>query len=333
MPSFKLILLNCIFAPYRLVMYGENREIMTFEGDREGPLLIIIAAIHGNEKAGVRALELVSKMLEVEPITNPQFNFRGKLCGVIGNMTALKKEVRFVDQDLNRMWNKANVTQIINKDTSQRNVEESELVALLKYINQQIELFAPKELYILDLHTTSSGGGIFSIPNYDPESFEIAQNLHAPVILDMLSSLSGTTLHYFNRTNISYPKTTSVTFEAGQHDDYLSVNRCIAAIINFLKSIGCVSGDHVENIHDEILISYSTDLPKTSRLLYRHAIIKSDKFIMKPGYNNFDPVRKDEILGFDKTGEIKSPNDGLILMPLYQSQGNDGFYIILPEEY
>ncbi len=312
-------------------MEGLNRIIMQYEGAADGPLLIVIGALHGNEKAGIKALELVAEMLEVEPITNRDFSFKGRLVGIIGNIPATKKGVRFIDQDLNRMWNKTNVDHVLKKPFEDQSIEERELTCLLKFIASQINDYQPEELYILDLHTTSSGGGIFSIPNYDQQSLEIAIKLHAPVVLDMLQAISGTTLHYFNNKNINLPKTTSVTFEAGQHDDYISVNRCIAAIINCMKSVGCVDKEDVENIHDEILQSYSAKLPKLSRLLYMHEISPADKFIMKPGYNNFDSVRKGEILAYDRRGEIKAPEEGLILMPLYQQQGSEGFFIIRPE--
>jgi succinylglutamate desuccinylase len=48
---------------------------------------------------------------------------------------------------------------------------------------------------------------------------------------------------------------------------------------------------------------------------------------MHAGYKNFDPVRRSEILADDVTGEVRSPEAGLILMPLYQKLGEDGFFI------
>ncbi|HEX6279927.1 MAG TPA: hypothetical protein VFZ49_07910, partial [Pyrinomonadaceae bacterium] len=46
-----------------------------------------------------------------------------------------------------------------------------------------------------------------------------------------------------------------------------------------------------------------------------------------PGYENFDPVARDQVLACDRNGIIRSPRKGLILMPLYQSKGEDGFFI------
>ena len=158
----------------------------------------------------------------------------------------------------------------------------------------------------------------------------IAKNLHAPVILDMLQGIEGSTMHYFDNENFPDLPTTCVAFEAGQHDDHKSVNRCIAAIVNCLRSIGSVRQDDVENIHDEVLKIYAAQLPKTSRLLYRHPISDGDGFKMKDGFKNFDTIIQGEILAQDRTGLIKAKRDGRILMPLYQKQGAEGFFIIKP---
>ncbi|MBK8705757.1 MAG: hypothetical protein IPN33_20815 [Saprospiraceae bacterium] len=68
--------------------------------------------------------------------------------------------------------------------------------------------------------------------------------------------MEGTTLHYFTDENMGIP-TTGVSFESGQHDDPLSVNRAIAALINCLQIIGCIPEGTVENRYDEILRHYS----------------------------------------------------------------------------
>lgn len=311
---------------------GYDRIIMEYEGQEKGPLFIVIAGIHGNEKAGIHALQLVSKMLEVEPITNPGFTFFGKLIGLTGNVAAANLNVRYIHKDLNRIWSKEVVNTNKKKARYSLSSEEKEQLELLHIIDREILSYNPTALYLLDLHTTSSGGGIFTIPNEDVSSLSIAQTLHAPVILDMLKGIAGTTLHYFNNDLSDEIKINSVTFEAGQHEDPLSINRCIAAVIAFLRSINCVSQEDVENIHDDILKNYSLNLPTLTKLIYKHQIFTKDEFIMKPGYKNFQPIRKGEVLAQDRSGHIIAQCDGLILMPLYQTQGEEGFYIIDPIE-
>ena len=61
---------------------------------------------------------------------------------------------------------------------------------------------------------------------------------------------------------------------------------------------------------------------------YIHKIKNEDKFIMMNNITNFKNVNKNDIIGKDINGEVRAPIKGKILMPLYQSQGSEGFYII-----
>ena len=95
-----------------------------------------------------------------------------------------------------------------------------------------------------------------------------------------------------------------------------------------MRTIGAIEPDNVENVHDTLLIEYSDNLPKLSQLHSMHPIAKGDKFRMLPNFKNFQRVRAGEALAEDKDGEIKSPVDAMILMPLYQEKGEDGFFLI-----
>ena len=63
---------------------------------------------------------------------------------------------------------------------------------------------------------------------------------------------------------------------------------------------------------------------------HRHAISPDDKFEMKPGFQNFQPVRKGQVLATFNGEDIAAHHDGVILMPLYQGLGDDGFFIARP---
>ncbi len=304
-----------------------KRIIGSYTQDIEGPLFVAIGGIHGNEQAGVKAIEIMIKMLEVEPITNPSFEYRGKFLGIRGNVKALQAGKRYIEGDLNRRWTKKNVERILASDKNSLKNEAKEIRDILDVIHQEIESFKPTKLVVLDLHTTTAFGGIFSIPNDDPESFKIAQDLFAPVIKGLIKGIEGTTLHYFVNENFSIP-TVAITFESGQHYEQLSVNRAIAAITNCMRSIKVINAEHVENRHNKLLIDYSKGLPKVTHLVNVHQIKKGDNFEMKPNYKNFQPIKKGELLAKDVHGDIVASDDGLILMPLYQKQGEDGFFII-----
>ncbi|NNE27129.1 MAG: succinylglutamate desuccinylase [Saprospiraceae bacterium] len=304
-----------------------ERIIGRFNGQEKGPLFICFAAMHGNEPAGKHAIDLVFKMLEVEPISNPDFHYKGRFVGLIGNIQALQKGERFIEKDLNRQFTLDNISRVMNADHAHLKNEEKELRELIDTINNEIEDYQPEKILFLDLHTTSSHGGIFTISANDPDSIRIASALHAPVILGMTRGLRGTTMHFFNNNHFE-ANTISLTFESGQHEEKLSINRAISAIINCMKEINSVQNDHVENFHEEILIKYSDRLPKVAEMLERHPVYPEEGFEMLPGYKNFQFVRKGEVIAKDKNGNIAAKEDGLLLMPLYQKQGEDGFFII-----
>ncbi len=306
----------------------KERIIGIYDEGKRGSLLIILGSMHGNEPAGVLALEEMFNMLKVEPDTNPNFTFKGRFIGLKGNLAAIRENKRFINKDLNRQFTNENIERVLNeKDESKLDSEDKELRAILRLIHREVEEYQPEQFILLDLHTTTAFGGIFSIATDDPESQRIAVELHAPVIRGLINGIQGTTLHYFNSDNFNVP-TVAVTFESGQHNEDLSVKRAIAAITNCMRSVKCVRAEDVENKHDKILIEYSRGLPKIADLLYCHSIAPEDEFVMAPGYENFQHIKMGDILARDQKGEIRSLNDGRILMPLYQKQGEDGFFII-----
>lgn len=304
-----------------------RRLIGRHTGVERGALMICLAGMHGNEKAGVRALELIFKMLEVEPITNPEFKFKGRLVGFRGNVAALYDNSRFMQADLNRIWTPEIINHVLKSSDEDLYDEHLELRQLIQAVHAEIKDYRPDKIVVLDLHTTSCEGGIFSIVRDDIASIELGIELHAPVIRGMLHGLRGTTLHYFQQKNFDKP-ITSITFEAGQHDEPLSINRSIAAIINCMRTSENVLAEHVENQHDKLLIEHSKNLPKVCQLNYCHSLVPGDGFVMVPGFKNFDLISKGTILAHDSQGSIAAKSDGLLLMPLYQDQGDDGFFII-----
>ena len=60
---------------------------------------------------------------------------------------------------------------------------------------------------------------------------------------------------------------------------------------------------------------------------HRHAISPDDNFKMEPGYTNFQSVRRGQTLARDRQGVIVACETGLVLLPLYQTLGDDGFFL------
>ena len=308
-----------------------DKIIGDYVGTHPGPLCIAFGGTHGNEKAGVQALQVLFKMLETEPLTNPGFVFHGRLVGLLGNRKAYEAGRRFIKKDLNRSWTLERTFSLLTLPLEELDPEDLELRANLEIILALRQSADYERMVVIDLHTTSAQGGIFSIPTEEDASLQIAKGLHAPVIKGLLSGLKNTTLHFFNRQHFP-PDTTAVSFEGGHHDDPKSVQRTIAALVNCLRTIGCVRPEDVENRHDLLLQEYAQGLPEVCELIYRHHIEPEDRFVMRPGFHNFQEVHAGQVLADDEKGPVPAPLDGLILMPLYQKEGEDGFFLVQPVE-
>jgi len=106
---------------------NNERIVAKYIGSKPGPLLIAIGAMHGNEPMGIKAIAMLEKMLDVEPITNPGFVFNGTFIGMIGNLTAYKRHERFIDKDINRQWSPSNIERIKNAKPEDLDTEDKHL--------------------------------------------------------------------------------------------------------------------------------------------------------------------------------------------------------------
>jgi succinylglutamate desuccinylase len=308
-------------------MMNRSRIIGRFAGNKPGPLLILTAAMHGNEKAGVLALELFFDRLEAEIASNPLYTFEGNILGIIGNLKAYEAGVRYISQDINRCWDDANILRIMHTDQRLLQNEELEISELLQAIHGVITEVSPSSIYLLDLHTTSSDGGIFCIAQDNAKSIFLAQQMSVPVVLGLLNDINGTTLHYF-RPEKHTVETAAIAFESGHHDDPNAIYRCMHAIIRLLKATSGMEGLFFEKWINPPWNQGGKNLPKMVRLAYKFHVDDPKKWSMKPGYKNFQKVCKGEVLARYDGKEICAKMDGLILMPLYQKQGQDGFFIV-----
>ena len=132
-----------------------QRIIGKYTGDKPGPLIVITAAMHGNEPAGVKALDLLFKMLEVEPITRPGFSYRGEIIGILGNISAFSQQKRYIKKDINRCWYPEYIAQLLQKDKNDLKDEDFEIRDILDTIGDEIDRLKPSRLFLLDLHLLS----------------------------------------------------------------------------------------------------------------------------------------------------------------------------------
>ena len=301
------------------MMEIRQRYLGSYGESKNGPLLLVLGGIHGNEPAGVLGLEKVfEKLWQQTP------SFKGRLVGLCGNCAALAQKKRYLDKDLNRLWSEKEIARIKAIDHPDvYNSEEQELIELLEIIEEEGAEYSDR--IMLDLHTTSAPGGFFSIVTHDRYNRELATALYAPVIFNLTHSLTSTTNIYMDNHDWK-----GVAFESGQHDEVQSMILAEAAIWLLLEKIGCIDAAEIDNFqhYHDLLAEASRALPSYVNVIYRHTIVPEDNFKMRDGYINFSYVEEEELLASDKEGYVFAPKSGRILMPLYQPQGEEGFFIV-----
>lgn len=292
----------------------DDRIIGNYTSNKKGPLLFVTAGVHGNEPSGVTALHQVFQELEK---TQPEI--QGRIVGVIGNKAALNKERRFIDEDLNRTWTDENV-----KNQDPETQEQREMHQIIEVLEQFPEADYTKR-YFLDCHTTSSDSLPYISVQEVNDNDQWAHQFPTYIVRGFSDIIYGAIDHYMSRTGL-----TGFVFEAGQHTSPSSEENHEGMIwLNLqqacnldLKTISCYP-ECVEKFTKK-----NAPEQKTFKIVYRHGIKRGDNFKMEAGYDNFQKIKKGELLAISNGEEVRSEWDAYIFMPLYQSQGNDGFFVI-----
>ncbi len=288
-------------------------------GDKNpGPTMIVFGSVHGNEAAGAAALERVGAKLAssgVDPM--------GRIYFMRGNVSALSRGVRFIDADLNRHFTDTNIVRNLPGSSLSpqlsEDVEQANILTLLKAITDT----ASGEVYAIDLHSTSAEGAPFATVGDTMRNRAFAQMLPATILLGIEEQLEGTLLEYLNDQGV-----VTFGFEGGQHFAPSTVDVHEAMVWLALIAARIIPRSAVENAKELAqTVREATGPQRIVEVRYRHAITDTDDFQMRPGFESFDPIRKGTHLADDRSGEIRAKESGMVIMPLYQKLGEDGFFI------
>lgn len=281
-----------------------------------GATLVCVGGLHGNEPSGVLALRRVFEELRAERIV-----LRGRFVGVAGNLMALAAGRRYLSYDLNRIWWRARVDRI-RRAAGPLPPEEEELREL-DILFDRLRREAEGRLWFIDLHSTSAPTPPFVTFEDNLLNREFASRFPAPHVLGLEEELVGTLEGYLSSRGVI-----TVGFEAGQHDDPGSVNCAEAAVWIALEASGLLpSGPRVEAAR-QLLAPSGQKLPRVVEVRHRHPVVEGDGFRMIPGLEGFQPIRAGTTVAMDTDGPVTATQDGLLFMPLYQEQGDDGFFVI-----
>ncbi|WP_026953470.1 succinylglutamate desuccinylase/aspartoacylase family protein [Algoriphagus vanfongensis] len=282
-----------------------------------GPFFLVSGAVHGNEPSGVLAVErVISKLIKEKP------KMKGKILGVVGNLTALAHNVRMIDQDLNRVCT-PELAEVLKKEENidfQEGIEFHELVLIIEKLEKDS---IQKEIFFMDLHTTSSVTIPYVSVNKKEANFEFAKEIPLPLVKGIEQFIPGHFDHFLTqRGHIGF------TMEAGQHDDSKSVDFHEAAIWIALIHTGMLKRTDIDYDYYYHLLKKSSPIQEEFEVIYRLDLKSDQEFTMEPGFENFSHVKPGQLLAKLDGEKIIADDEFRVFLPLYQKQGSDGFFIV-----
>lgn len=296
---------------------GQRRHVGAVRGRQPGPCTVVMTGIHGNEGSGVLAATRV-----LEAIERLRLPLAGELVVLAGNLKALRARTRFIDRDLNRHWTPERVARV-RALAGTESAEDEEQLALLQ-VFAEVVARADGPVHFVDLHTSSAEGAPFVTVGDTLRNREFVRGLPLPIMLGLEEQVDGSLLEYLNNFGL-----VTMGVEAGQHDAPSSVDRHEAVVWLALCRAGMLAEQDIPELETQraLLRDACRETPPVLEVRYRHVIRPGDAFRMNPGYDNFRPIRRGELLAHDIDGPIHAPMSGRILLPLYQGLGDDGFFI------
>lgn len=291
-----------------------ERIIADIEGSGDGPTLVIVVGIHGNEEGGV-----IAALHLIEGLRRDGLHFHGRLIVLAGNLAALGKGIRHIDRDLNRIWSDGTRG---NLDAS---ISEMQDLRELRAVIATLEDECNEPLTILDLHSFSGKGLPFVIAPGENSPSGLLKNMPFPVIHGLNDYILGTFCTYLEERGHG-----TLVMEGGRDGDPEVPLNMEAFLWHAMVELGMLDLHMIPRSANKTwrsLLEEESELPRHLHVFHRHAIDRDDGFVMRPGFRTFDHVKKGDHLADDTHGPILCPDDGYLLMPLYQKQGEDGFFL------
>ena len=264
-------------------------EVTKISGKKEGPISIILAGVHGDEKCGVEALAKILPNLEIE-------------CGVVligyGNPRAIEANKRYREANLNRMFVDDN--SLTQKDKGSYEYNRA----------QFLKSYLDKADALLDIHASSiPKSKAFAI--CEPNAKDLVKFLPVNLVVSGFDKVEpGGTDYYMNNNG-----KIGICLECGYLGDRQSTKIAEESIYGFLKACG-----HLKNDASPQQQSYVR--------MYQKYFTKTDDFTLPKLFENFEVLEKGQVIGIDGQEEIKASKKSVILFAHNRNKsGSEAFLL------
>ena len=299
-----------------------RREIGRYESGIDGPTLVVIGGVHGNEPAGLFAGQRVLQRLNREC----PHDFSGRVIVLAGNLEALNAsdpETRYIDHDLNRLCTRDRAEEPI--ETSAEHAQMFELFSMLNEIKQGSE-----SMMVIDLHTTSAPSAPVIVYEDSLPARRFAMRFPIAHYLGFEEELAGLVSDRITDELGSI----ACVIEGGQHADPRSIEVLEHAIWIALDASGILPiGSVALGIHPARVLSQACGESGHQVFDIRHREpIQDPGFMMMPRMRSGTSVITGKTVVAHQSGEpVVAPVMGRVFLPNLQQHkrvGDDAFFIV-----
>lgn len=308
----------------------------------EGPTLVCVGGVHGNEPAGIVAAREVARKLSLladnsdDPSHTPRWQGRFiALAGHVAACNAADPTLRYFEHDLNRSFTRDIIDRARNTPPEDRHPEQHELVQLTDTLREIIRQ-TPGRTILLDLHTVSSPSPAFAYAEDSLPARRLGLALGLPLVLGFEEELEGLLADY--ATN--HLGLLSLLVEAGTHTapespivheaaiwtvlahQGLIENADKAAGFNVAQRLRTAAGKQAGRVYD-IRQRVPVDSPPLDMLDSAQAFTRVWKGLTAIATRHHP----------DRIETVRAPADGLLFMPNRQARKrptDDAFFILRP---
>lgn len=265
------------------------------DSGKPGPHVALLAITHGNEIAGAIALD---KLLRAGLVPST-----GRLSFVFGNMAAYDRfdparptASRFVDEDMNRVWDE---TVLDGPRHSVELTRARELRPLIDTVD-----------VLLDIHSMLWDADPLMLCGSAPRGRALARSIGAPpLIVADVGHANGKRIIDYTRFVAPESACTANLVEAGQHWQPGTVTTALDCIAGLLRGLDMVAADAP--------LPPPASQPQRLAEVTQTVTAATGKFQFVQPWRGGDVVpARNTLLALDDTTEIRTPHDAcLLVMP------------------
>ena len=302
LPQFEVRLPAPDLAPWRAGNTGIP-GFTSFAAEAPGPHVLLLALMHGNEYAGAIVLDRMLRA-KLRPL-------RGRLTLGFANLAAFDAfdpanptATRFLDEDMNRVWDPALL------DGPRHSAE----LARARQIRPAVEAAD----VVLDLHSMLWPSDPLILCGAAPRGRALAQAVGAPALaVSDRGHTNGPRLIDLPRFAGPRGEATALLVEAGQHWDPASVEMSAASIAGLLRHLGLR--------HSHPCLPAPAPQPGRVAEVTQVVTAATGSFAFMRAFRGGEIIpRRNTLIALDGTEEIRTPHDEcLLVMPsLRPSRGH-----------